>query len=56
MQAAREQAVIQALRLPRYEVIPLAGGSLIRSPRWLETQSVNHLRQFHRVELRGLNP
>jgi hypothetical protein len=38
MKAAREQAVIQALRLPRYEVIPLTGGSLIRSPRWLETK------------------
>src|SRR5215218_4932799 len=44
MKAAREQAVIQALRRPRYEVTPLVGGSLIRSPRWLETQSVNHLR------------
>jgi hypothetical protein len=38
MKAAREQAVIQALRRPRYEVTPLAGGSLIRSPRWLETK------------------
>ena len=67
MKPAREQAVIQALRRPRYEVIPRAGGSLIRSPRWLETQSVNQLRQSHNpnreggrvyclVELRGFEP
>jgi hypothetical protein len=37
MEAAREQAVIQALRRPAsVRGDSLAGGSLIRSPRWLE--------------------
>ena len=47
MKAARKQAVIQALRRPRYEVTPLAGGSLIRSPRWLETKVSTISGLFH---------